>query len=331
MSNEQVQSAENVSIDYDPTQVSAPQHRSNQVGKIPDEASKMAVKLIPDLLDPTRATTGILRPYWAVTEHMHEIGVDGNGKAKLRSHACQKNLGFKTCPECDKYYELNPLLKAVGEATIEGKQLKSKLERLNPRQKGWVYFVTPAAESIKALKLPKEIINQLWGKPKSQYREAVESLVNKMIKLGLNPYDLKSPIGWMLLWKTGEGFSTRYFADIAQKQTPRMEEGRCRGVDIAYEEHVLSELVLKFPANELPDFRKMQFKNAFTPGESAAFAANPMITPARILNGENSYEAEGDTEDGTVGQAMSNPSISATPPDLDLPFSAGSDDINKFL
>lgn len=289
---------------YSQEEMSAPSKNKNQLlKKIPGEDSPLICKLIPDLKGPRQ--NGKIMQYWEVTEHQHCVGIDAKGKPILWSHPCQKTMGEKKCPECDKYYALLPVAKLAGEGTPEGKALKYQCELLTPKKKGWVYFVTPDADVIKAVKLPKDLLNKLWGKEKTKYRDAVPSLLEEMRKMAINPFDLKTAIGWLKIFRTGEGFGTNYFAEIAGQVKPKIVNGRPMGTETSFIEASVSEYVLKsYPLDELPDFRQLEFRNAFTPEESAAFAENPRVTPQRILDEkESSKESVEDADEAGAAQS----------------------------
>ena len=278
-------------------------NKNNVLSKFPGPDSPLICKFVPDLLGPK--VNGKIMLYWEVTEHQHIVGYDKAGKPIMYSHPCQKTMGAKHCAECDRYYDDIPKVKLAGEGSAEGKKIKLITDLCNPKVKGWVYFVTPESDTIKAVKLPKDLINQLWGKPKTKYKEAVPSFLDAMRKDGMSPYNLQSPIGWLKLYRTGEGYGTEYHVEVAMKTETRIENGIPKGKITTYVEASVSDYVLKsYPQSELPNFRELEFRNAFTPEESEAFANNPLVTPERILKALNK-----DTE-GTDGDEAADKTIS---------------------
>jgi hypothetical protein len=274
---------------YDPNALAAPTKFANHIlNKIPGADAPLICKLVPDVLDPKLATSGRLSPYYAFTEHTHIIGVNNRtGEPLYRGHTCQKTMGNKHCAECDAYYEIMDKLKLAGEGTPEGKKLKALTKLFKPAEKAWVYFVTPEGNTVKSLRLPKDLINKLWGKPKTKYRDAVPSLIDAMRQDGMNPFDLNSKTGWIKIYKTGEGFGTNYFVEVATREEVEMENGRAIGKRTRYVEAEVSEFIRKsYPRSDLTDCRKIQAASAFTPEESVAFAQTA-VTPDRILEAAN--------------------------------------------
>lgn len=296
---------------YSPEELVAPtQHRNQVLSKFPGKDSPLICKFIPDLLGPTLG--GKIMLYWEVIEHQHIVGYDKADKPIMYSHPCQKTLGAKKCAECDRYYDDIPKVKLAGEGSTEGKRLKLITDLCCPKTKGWVYFVTPESDIVKAVKLPKDLINQLWGKAKTKYKEAIPSFLDEIRKEGLNPYNLRSPIGWLKLWREGEGFGTEYHVEVAKSEKHIIENGVPKGKMVSYTEASVSEYILKnYPRSELPDFRKLEFRNAFTADESEEFAKNPLITPERILKDNNKDVVGADADEANEAQAASPDAIMA--------------------
>ena len=287
---------------YSDLDLNEPSGKQNLVlFKFPTEESPIICKLIPDIMGPK--TGGKMMSYWHVTEHTHVVGINKRTQEPLKhTHPCQKTLGKKFCPECNAYYELSKELDRIGKESPDGKKLKFIVDLLKPVQKGWVYFVTPDANVVKAMKMPKAIINQLWGKAKTKWTSEVPSLIEEMRKSGLSPFDLKSPIGWLKMYKTGEGpFGTKYIVEEAKTEEIVMKNGRPVGKTSIYIENQVSDYVVKsYPLDQLPNFRDLEFTNEFTYEESEAFAENPRVTPERILEKVKSdYDEEATEPDAT--------------------------------
>ena len=67
---------------------------------------------------------------------------------------------------------------------------------------------------IKALAVGPAVFNRIFGKDAKDNRPAIPSLFKEMSAKGLNPFLDKDPevnkIGWVKLYKTGEGMATEY-------------------------------------------------------------------------------------------------------------------------
>lgn len=264
--------------------------------KFPGPDSPLICKLVPDLL--RGRVDGKFFEYFEIQEHGHVGGVNKKGEKMIYSHPCRKSLGEKSCPECDRYWHEKERLKLAGEHSAEGKAIKAVVDLLAPRRKVWVYFVTPESDQVKAVKMSKDLMNQLWGAPANKYKGEIASLIAGMKTKGMSPYDLKNPIGWMKIYKTGEGLGTRYFAEVAKKEEVIMENGRPAGTVNRFVSSPVSEyLMTSFDVKSLVDFRKIESERAFTPDESADFAKT-LITPQRVIDMWKKEE-ETETPDAT--------------------------------
>jgi len=269
---------------YSNEELEAPSVQKNLILKaFPGPDSPLVCKLVPDLL--RGKVNDKFFEYFEVKEHGHIGGIDKAGKPMTYFHPCQKSLGYKTCPECDRYWKEKERLKLAGETSAEGREIKKVTDLLNPKVKAWVNFVTPDSDTVKAVKLPKDLINKLWGKAQTSYTDAVPSLIADMKSKGMSPYDIKNPTGWLQISKTGEGFGTKYHISVAKKEQPVIENGAVVGMMNKFVSANVSEFLLNtFDINTLVDFRKLEAQRAFTMEESEAFAKNPFVTPQRIID-----------------------------------------------
>jgi hypothetical protein len=272
---------------YNEGDTSAPTVGRNLILKeLPGEDSPLIVKLVPDL--GRGKVNGRFQEYWEVREHGHISGIEQEtGRPIISFHPCQKILGEKVCPECDKYYDLLTKIKlAGGKETPQGKELQKVADVIKPRKKGWILFVTPDSDVIKAFKAPESLINLLWGKPKRGDWEEIPSLIEDMRSKGMSPYDLRTnPMGWIAMYKTGKKLGTKYFAKISSRTEIEMVNGRPAGEKKVYTTAEVSDYILNsYDLSQLPDIRQYQANYAFTMDESIAFAKNPLITPQRIVD-----------------------------------------------
>jgi hypothetical protein len=263
--------------------------------------------------------------YFEVLEHSHFGGIDKDGKPMVYAHPCQRSLGHKSCPECDKYFrELERLKLAGGKDTVQGKEINKAVQMLKIKKKGWVYYVTPDSNEVKAFKMPESLINLLWGRPQRGNWEEIPSLIAQMKQMSMSPYDLRgSTVGWLSLYKTGEKLGTKYHATIAARDEPEIVNGRPMGMRKVFVNAEVSDFVLNsYDVKMLPDFREIEKGNAFTMEESEEFAKNPFITPQRIIDKfkkeakkVNDADEAGDVQSTSVESVMA--SISAASAQLD--------------
>lgn len=306
---EETNNTNELGLNYSDEELITPEIKKNLLlTKIPNSDSPLIFKLIPDLRN---AKPGKIPQYREIYEHAHIIGTDNNGKPIRRTHLCQKSLGSKKCPECDKYYEILNLLKTVGEQTADGKELKKLAEILRPTQRRWVNVLPINSDSIKAYKLPKDLINKLWGKEATKFRPAVQSILTEMKTMGMSPFNLQESTGWLSLSKDGEGLATQYTLEIAKIETPKLNaKGMVVGMESSFMESNVSESLLKNfnKDTDLLDTETLDKNNSFTYEESEEFAKNPRITPQRILdlvNEKTEKSMDSDENDGVDSVAIS--------------------------
>ena len=272
---------------YNDDELAAPTVQRNLILKsLPGPDAPLVCKLVPDLLHGRQ--NGRLMEYWGIMEHGHISGIDPKTNRPITSfHICQKSLGSQQCPECDKYYEeLKRMKLAGGKDTVQGKEINKVIEIIKPRKKAWLLYVTPDSDLVKAVKVPESLLNQLWGKAKTQWNEEIPSLIADMKAASMSPYELRnSTTGWLALHKTGEQLGTRYHSAIASRTEMEMLNGRPVGEKKVFISAKVSDYILNsYDLKSLPDFRKVEEGRAFTMEESVEFAKNPFITPQRIID-----------------------------------------------
>jgi hypothetical protein len=272
---------------YNDNETNAPTTSRNLIlTEIPVEENQLVMKFVPDL--SRGKINGRYDEYWEIKEHGHISGIDTKtNKPIISLHPCQRTLGAKSCPECDRYFELLKQVKeAGGKETEKGKSYQRAIEILKPRKKGWILYVTQDSDVIKAYKAPESVINMLWGKAKSAYYPEIPSLIADMRSQSMSPFDLRNnTMGWISIHKTGEGLGTRYFVQIASKTVPKIVNGRPVGTSSEYISATVSDYILNsYDLSNLPDVRKFESTYAFTMEESIEFAKNPLITPQRVVD-----------------------------------------------
>lgn len=293
-------------------------NKNGQVVKVQGADKPLIIKIVPQ-----KRPSGVVESYWKTVHHKHLIGdMDIENFKSNRRHLCQKTLGRKECKECDRFwatktefYDLeaeskkNPAIKGTKEYKLA--DIRQKL--LNPGQGGWAHVVLPNNPQVKALQLGKDLVNKLFGKEKTKYRPAVESLVKKMRAAGDDPYNLRMKSGWIKIWKSGEGRNTEYtVVQATQTVLTKMPNGREVQVEAPAEYDVHPNIFLT-KRDELPDFMKLEARNVWSQEESNLFAEN-LQTPERILKEDQGGGEGGD--DMTANDRNSAPDV---PPASVLP------------
>jgi hypothetical protein len=190
-------------------------------------------------------------------------------------------------------------------------RLKAQSELIAPSQKGWLLVVLPDNPEVKAIRVGKDVLNQLFGKPATKTKAAVESVVQTMIANGNSPYDLKSNTGWISLHKEGEGMGTKYTVRPAMMKAEAMIAGRKTMVDVPAENPVHSA-ILKLKRSDLPNLAKIEERNVWKKEDSDYYAANLRV-PQHILEDARNGGQGVHEEDEAPIDAGSIPTASAMP------------------
>lgn len=293
-------------------------NKNGQVVKVQGPDKPLIIKIVPQ-----KRPNGVVESYWKTVHHKHLVGdMDIDNFKSNRRHLCQKTLGRKECKECDRFwatktefYDLeaeakkNPSVKASKAYKLA--DIQQKL--LNPGQGGWAHVVLPNNPQVKALQVGKDLVNKLWGKDKTKFRPAVESLIKKMRAAGDDPYNLKSKSGWIVIWKTGEGRSTEYTVKAAtQTVMTKLPNGREVPAEVPAEFDVHPNIFLT-KRDELPNFMKFEERNVWTTEESNAFAEN-LQTPERVLKEDQGGDGGDDMTAKDGNGTPDIPAASALPP-----------------
>lgn len=298
-------------------QVTDPSKRSAIIKTLPGPESPLVFKIVPQMRNGKR------EGYWPVASHTHLVGdCDPNNRKNYRSHLCQKMFN-KPCPECDVGYANLDKIKALEKEGKKGNPEWNRLTEANkfllPAQKGWVFLVLPDSPEVRAFKLPKDMINKLWGKAATKWKAAVESLTIKMAASGNDPYNLKSKTGWIRAYKVGEGMSTAYTVEEASTvQKVTLPDGTSVQAPVPASFSV-NERILLTKSSELPNLGKYEERNIWSPEDSAYFAKN-LRAPAHIL----AASAGTPEEDDPIG-SMNGAAI----PDVGLPDTSATDALLK--
>jgi len=296
-------------------------NKNGQIVKVQGADKPLIFKILPQ-----KRPSGVVESYMKMTHHQHLVGdMDIDNFKSQRRHVCQKILGKKECKECDKYWETssqywdleNEAKKNPGvKATKAYKLANIQTSLLKPKNGGWLHVVLPNNPQVKALQIGTDVVNKLFGKEKTKYRPAVESLTKKMVAAGDNPYNLKVKSGWIKIWKTGEKRSTEYTVQMAMNTVMvKLADGRERPSDVPAEFDVHPN-IFATKRSELPDLMSFENRNVWTVAESTAFAET-LATPERVLK-EAGTESEGGDDMMAGGNAKPDvPPASALPPSVE--------------
>lgn len=156
----------------------------------------------------------------------------GSSDKDFRSRPSLQSLGVvDKDPETEIKWELVKMMSALtksGESkeSQKYKNIAAKKKLFEPDELGWIYYIEPNSNVIKALKLKAALINQLFGKEANGDKyPAVPSLVKNMATKGMSPFDLSKEFGWVKIYKTGKEMATRYFAEALKEVTTVLVDG----------------------------------------------------------------------------------------------------------
>lgn len=280
------------------------------INTVPGPDSPLIFKIVAQ-----KRPSGTYEGYWRVTHHTHLVGdLDPTNKKNYRSHLCQKTLG-RECPECDKYWnnykEMKELEKVGKKGTPEYNRLESQNKVLRPSDKGWVFVVLPDQPTVKAIKLPRSVLDQLWGKAATKFRPAIESIINKMVADGADPYNLQSETGWIKVWKVGEGIGTQYHVEPATTVADVTMAGGKVGKATVPVELKVHDRIGSLTTKDLPNLGKMEEKNIWSEEDSKFFSEN-FRAPDHIL--EKSKGVPEEEDDDPLGNGAAGLPVVSAPP-----------------
>lgn len=292
-------------------QVTDPAKRNNIIKGFPGPDSPLVFKIVAQRRD------GKTYGHWPVSAHTHLVGdFDPNNKKNYRAHLCQKMFN-QNCPECDRGFENLAKMKEMEKSGQKGSKEHQKLEFENkfllPQQRGWLIVVTPDSPEPKAIKVSKDVLNQLFGKPATKYKPAVESIVMAMSARGHDPYNLQSPTGWIKAWKVGEGMGTQYKVEPATVVKTVVIDGVSTQAAVPLSQPVM-EQVLKTKASDLPNLGKLEERNYWSPEDSLYFSKN-LRAPDHILAKSAGRQEEDEDTLQVPSGAVAAP-VGASMPDL---------------
>ena len=287
-------------LGLNPRDVALPGKNNQIVTNIPGSDKPIIGKLLRDFrTNPTNP-----QPVLFVSYCRHLIGPDRNKHTRLHP------ILAKGAPENDAYWsaykEFQALSKENKQESPEALVAKKRMDIFGIVDKAWLFYVEPNSPVIRAVRVPKSVINRLWGKPASKYKPEIRSLLKEMDKKGLSPYDLNSDEGWIRIYKSGQGMATEYTVELAQETKEIVHEGQTLTVTtplkaVVHEKIKQSDVTL----NDFPNPADFEKQYEFSVAESEAFVKSEgTVIPEKFRKTEvddsNTLPgSEGDTLPGT--------------------------------
>lgn len=276
---------------------SKPGKDSKILSNLPGQDKPLICKLLTD----PRSGNG----YVQMAYYNYSVGPDPKKHSRSRpSLLSLKKLAAD--PEKEEFWRIHNEIKELKKTHNENHPAVVALENMkklySARECGWFYFVEPNSDVIKCIKLGPDVINQLFGKEATKYKPAYTSLIETAAKNGKNPYDLFKNTGWLKMYKTGEGLSTRYHVSIESTQVEAVDEnGETYTKTTTVSHPVHPRLTTEgVDLEEFPNPVEFEARNAFTVDETINFIKSKgTVIPERFLPqvGSDAREVnEGDAE-----------------------------------
>lgn len=244
---------------------------------------------------PTKAF--IVRKFW------YDVIKDGkvvlkNGKPLRLPRPSRTLIGDKD-PQGDKVAELRANLKELKKSpevnAAKIASVENALKKFGAAMTGVVLIVQQGKDVIEALELPMTAIDGLFGKAAFDGKEAEPGLFATMKKDEMNPFNLKDPMGWVSVTKTGTTWNdTKYVVEAATVSGGR---GIRKPVEHAID---VEALTAKYSdPSKLPDVRKIATQGMWEIDEIEEFIRSGGKTiPAHAL------KVKGDSEGDVVVETM---------------------------
>jgi hypothetical protein len=220
------------------------------------------------------------------------------------------SIGADFSPEKDAYFSARKELKLIkerGGSKERVAQLETIVNKFKPTTRAYLLIVLPNDPKLKALRVPKSVIDDIFGVTENQaseYRPARKGLLNEMLEEGRSPFDFRSNVGWIQLTKTGSGISTKYKIEELQNIVTKTD-GKQK---ITYSEPGTAEihpLIPQLTRADVPNVYDFERKFAFTMEESKEFVASlGAKVPQRLIknsSGSNAFDSVEDFDSQTKG------------------------------
>lgn len=264
---------------YDSSEATGKAH-SGLNTKIPEKDQPLICKFV---LDPRWAIDHRKRGYIAVDEYRHRVGT---GENDFRSHPDLVMLGLApSSPEKEAYRAARDIMRELEKSgkkgTPEYVKAEAQAKLFEPALKGWFLIVKPNGNVIEGQRMPKDVVNKLWGKKETPWTKEVPSLIDMMKKEGRDPYNVRSESGWVMIYKEGQGLGTRYTVKEWDEERNETINGQKVKVTVPLTAKTnLAGLTL----DKIPNPLDMAKRNAFTLEEAQAFVkSGGSVVPARAL------------------------------------------------
>jgi hypothetical protein len=272
---------------YNPDDAQDPKSQSNITFAIPDETRPLIFKILPDFRYGNGKSW--YRPLRSFTFQA------GPSEKDKRKRPCLTFFGETVSPELEYYKKLkqeSDAMNKLGQGnSAEAVVLKSKLAIFKPSDMAYILYIEPGSPEIKAMKVSVSVINCIKGREANQYSPAIPSLIKSMAADGVSPFDIFSPkaeVGWVKLWKTGEGLGTRYHVAVDEK-TLEIEQNGKKYYSKEMTTHKVHEKIAqrKFVEADFPDVLAFEERNRWTPTELERFIESEGTqVPERFLKKE---------------------------------------------
>jgi hypothetical protein len=319
-------------LNFDPNALETPGRDSRFILKVPGPDKPLICKIIPD----PRYANG---KSWYRPLKQFPFMVGPNKDTDTRQKTCMSFFGEES-PENNAYWEykkqLSVLKKAGKGNSIEATKLDVMVQKFYPKEGAWLLIIEPESPVIKAVKVPQSVLQFLTGKDATDTKPAVPSLIKALAADGVSPFDVrqsKPTLGWIKIFKTGQGLATRYHVVPAQREIEVEHQGR-KIKATEYQPLNVHEKITtpgQLTIADLPDVVDFERKFAWTLEECETFVkSNATVVPDRFLKRNRQPEGRVDETDEHQGAAALQvlDSLDAVPlPGSAVPTIANLDDI----
>lgn len=305
--------------------------RSKFIYKIPEENNPLICKFI---VDPRSGERFVPMVYFK-----HKIGPSDQD---VRTHVSLASINRGKAPENEFYWEnkkkLSVLKKAGKGDSEEARKLDALVKAFAPKNGGYMYITQPDNSDVKVLKLNTMLLNEIFGREKTDYYPEIRGVISEGRETGVSPYYLDRLDGWVKIWKSGSGLNTRYFVQYHQIDTEvETKTGKKIKVKEMAEIQAHPKVLATYlgekeseqgflSMDDFPDVVEREAKYAWTEAESNRFVegfGSISSVPDRVLRrqqkdetDEASAPASGDPKKSSVNSAGTNDRVVAQTDEL---------------
>jgi hypothetical protein len=255
-------------------------------------------KIIPNPMykdaNGDRLRAVIYQQYWYTAE-------GAGGKIQRLPRPSLRLSGLDRDPQEDAITKVREAMKAIDVKAVKSPQdestfaqLEKILKLLKPVTRAVILVVQPGGNQIVPLEIPVTVADDLFGKTAYGNKPAKAGLIAEMRTNGRNPYDIKSPTGWIEISKTGTNqYDTEYTVREAMESKQVVMNGTTIMANVPLSANVSDAL---FSVKEVPDVIKIANQNPWTAEEVTDFLSNDpnkkLKPPARITERLRSKRSE---------------------------------------